>query len=86
MKLSWEEHGPVALLIASGDFTADSTDSFRRVAGEGLRMSHLPQTPPRPERDGSHRARAAPARAPPRWPAGACLCFVRRVNSPMRGA
>lgn len=36
MKLSWEEHGPVALLIASGDFTADAIDSFRRVAGERL--------------------------------------------------
>jgi anti-anti-sigma factor len=36
MKLSWEEHGQVALLIASGDFTADSSDNFRRVAGERL--------------------------------------------------
>jgi anti-anti-sigma factor len=34
MKLSWEEHGPVALLIASGDFSADATDSFRRVVNE----------------------------------------------------
>jgi len=34
MKLSWEDHGAVALLIASGDFSADATDNFRRVAGE----------------------------------------------------
>ena len=32
MKLSWEDHGAVALLIASGDFSADATDNFRRVA------------------------------------------------------
>ena len=36
MKLSWEEHGPVALLIASGDFCADATDGFRRVATERM--------------------------------------------------
>ncbi|MGA1223706.1 MAG: STAS domain-containing protein [Phycisphaerales bacterium] len=34
MKLSWESHGEVALLIASGDFAADAADNFRRVAGE----------------------------------------------------
>ena len=34
MKLSWESHGEVALLIASGDFSADAADNFRRVAGE----------------------------------------------------
>jgi anti-anti-sigma regulatory factor len=34
MKLSWESHGDVALLIASGDFSADAADHFRRVAGE----------------------------------------------------
>lgn len=36
MKLSWEEHGPVALLIASGDFTADAAESFRRIAGDRI--------------------------------------------------
>ena len=36
MKLSWEEHGPVALLIASGDFTHDAIDSFRRVVGDRI--------------------------------------------------
>jgi anti-sigma B factor antagonist len=36
MKLSWEEHGPVALLIASGDFSGDASDSFRRIAGERI--------------------------------------------------
>ena len=34
MKLSWESHGEVALLIASGDFSADAADNFRRVVGE----------------------------------------------------
>jgi anti-anti-sigma factor len=36
MKLSWEEHGPVALLIASGDFTHDAIDAFRRTVGERI--------------------------------------------------
>lgn len=36
MKLSWEVHGPVALLIASGDFTHDAIDSFRRTVGDRI--------------------------------------------------
>jgi anti-anti-sigma factor len=36
MKLSWEEHGPIALLIASGDFTTSASESFRRVVGERI--------------------------------------------------
>lgn len=36
MKLSYEEHGPVALLIASGDFTGDGGESLRRVVNERL--------------------------------------------------
>ena len=34
MKLSWEEHGPVALVIASGEFAADSETNFRRTIVE----------------------------------------------------
>jgi anti-anti-sigma factor len=34
MKLSWEEHGPVALVIASGEFAADSSSNFRRIVTE----------------------------------------------------
>lgn len=36
MKLSYEEHGAVALLIASGDFAGDGGESLRRVAHERL--------------------------------------------------
>lgn len=34
MKLSWEEHGPVALVIASGEFALDAGNNFRRVIAE----------------------------------------------------
>ena len=34
MKLSWEEHGPVALVIASGEFASDSETNFRRTIAE----------------------------------------------------
>lgn len=34
MKISWEDHGDVALVIASGDFAADGTDGFRRTLDE----------------------------------------------------
>jgi anti-sigma B factor antagonist len=30
MKLSYEDHGTVAVLTVSGEFTADQADSFRR--------------------------------------------------------
>ncbi|MFM7134146.1 MAG: STAS domain-containing protein [Planctomycetota bacterium] len=34
MKLSWESHGEVALVIASGDFASDGADAFRRALDE----------------------------------------------------
>lgn len=34
MKISWEEHGPVALVIASGEFAADSENNFRRAISD----------------------------------------------------
>jgi anti-anti-sigma factor len=34
MKISWEEHGPVALVIASGEFASDSENNFRRALSE----------------------------------------------------
>ncbi len=36
MKVSFEDHGPVALLIASGEFVADAAERFRRVATERI--------------------------------------------------
>ncbi|RLS66290.1 MAG: anti-sigma factor antagonist [Planctomycetota bacterium] len=34
MKLSWEIHGAIALLVASGDFVTDGADSLRRTVSE----------------------------------------------------
>lgn len=36
MKISCEQHGDIALVIASGDFAHDGEDQFRRVVGERL--------------------------------------------------
>ena len=36
MKISYEDHGPVALVIASGEFVADAAERFRRTVGERL--------------------------------------------------
>lgn len=32
MKVSYEDHGPVALVIASGEFSGDGSESLRRAA------------------------------------------------------
>jgi anti-anti-sigma factor len=34
MKLSWEEHGPIALIIASGEFALEASADLRRIVGE----------------------------------------------------
>ena len=34
MKISWEEHGPVALVIASGEFASDGADALRRTVSD----------------------------------------------------
>lgn len=34
MKVSYEEHGPIALVIASGEFSGDGSETLRRTAGE----------------------------------------------------
>lgn len=34
MKLSWEEHGNVALVICSGEFAADAEHNFRRAISD----------------------------------------------------
>jgi anti-anti-sigma factor len=36
MKLSWEEHGNVALVICSGEFAADAEHSFRRAIADRI--------------------------------------------------
>jgi len=36
MKLSWEEHGNVALVICSGEFAADGEHNFRRAISDRI--------------------------------------------------